>query len=233
MSNPQDPNQWAQQGWQQPGQPGQQPGQPPQGAEPTQIAPQFGGQQPGQPYGAPTGDQTQVAPQFGGGQWQGQPGQPFPQGQPAPGQQPGQFGGYPGPQPGQPGQQYGQFAPQYAGQGVPGQPGAPKKSKNGLIIGIGAGAVIVIVLIVVLVGYLTGAFFGKKFDNAAVNEGVTKVLKENYNESDTKDVKCNTDGVKVEAGSTFQCDATISGKQRTVDVKVLDSDGKYQVGAPN
>ncbi|ADG78782.1 hypothetical protein TPAU25S_01648 [Tsukamurella paurometabola] len=227
MSNPQDPNQWAQQGWQQPG----QPGQPPQGSDQTQITPQFGGQPPaGQPYAAPGADQTQIAPQFGG-QWpgaQGQPGQ-YPQGQPGqpqPGQHSGQFG-----YPGQPGQPYGQFVPQYAG--APGMPGAPKKSKNGLIIGIGAAVVIAIVVIVVLVGYFTDAFFGKKFDNGAVNEGVTKVLKENYNESDTKDVKCNTDGVKVKEGSTFTCDATISGKQRTVDVKVLDSDGKYQVGAPN
>lgn len=85
MSNPQDPNQWAQQGWQQPG----QPGQPPQGSDQTQIAPQFGGQQ--QPYGAPAGDQTQISPQYGGGQWpgqQGHPGQPYGQ----PGQQPGQPG---------------------------------------------------------------------------------------------------------------------------------------------
>lgn len=227
MSNPQDPNQWAQQGWQQPG----QPGQPPQGSDQTQIAPQFGGQQ--QPYGAPAGDQTQISPQYGGGQWpgqQGHPGQPYGQPGQQPGQpgQPGQFGGYPQQQ----GQQFGQFAPQF-GQVGPGQPGAPKKSKNGLIIGIAAAVVIAIVAIVLLVGWLTGAFFGKKFDNAAVNEGVTKVLKENYNEADTKDVTCNTDGVKVKEGSTFSCDATISGKSRTVQVKVLDDEGKYQVGAPS
>ncbi|KXP14981.1 DUF4333 domain-containing protein [Tsukamurella pseudospumae] len=222
MSNPQDPNQWAQQGWQQPGQPQQ---------DQTQISPQYGGPQQ-QPYGAPAGDQTQIAPQYQG-QWPGQQ-------QPQQGQQ---FGGYQQPNPQQPqfGQdQFGQPA-QFAGQqfgqqfGQPGQPvpGGPKKSKTGLIIGIAAAAIIVIVALVLLIGWLTGAFFGKSFDNAKVNEGVTKVLKENYNESDTTDVSCKTDGVKVKDGESFDCTATIGGKQKTVKVTVKDSDGKYQVGAPS
>ncbi len=222
MSNPQDPNQWAQQqGWQQPGQ--QQPQEQPQ------IAPQYGQQG----FGAPSGDQTQISPQYQG-QW-GQ--QPPPQGQ--------QFGGYPQaqqpfgqdqfgqPQFGQPGQPQ-QYAGQQFGQqfGQP-LPGGPKKSRTGLIIGIAAAAIIAIVVLVLLIGWATGAFFGKKFDNAKVDEGVTKVLKESYNESDTKDVSCKTDGVKVKEGETFSCSATIGGKQKTVTVKVLDSDGKYQVGAPS
>ncbi|MFD9829379.1 DUF4333 domain-containing protein [Tsukamurella tyrosinosolvens] len=223
MSNPQDPNQWAQQGWQQPGQ------QPPQ--DQTQIAPQYGQQG----FGAPTGDQTQISPQYQG-QWGQQP-QPQPQGQQFGGgyqQQPPQFGQDQfGQQPGQPAQ----FAGQQFGQqfGQPGQPGlgGPKKSKTGLIVGIAAAAIIAIVAIVVLVGWLTGAFFGKKFDNAKVNEGVTKVLNESYNETDTKDVDCKTDGVKVKTGETFTCSATIGGKEKTVQVKVLDDNGKYQVGAPS
>lgn len=217
MSNPQDPNQWAQQqGWQQPGQQ-----QPPQ--EQTQIAPQYGQQG----FGAPSGDQTQISPQYQG-QW-GQ--QPQPQGQ--------QFGGYQQPQFGQDqfGQQPGQpaqFAGQQFGQQF-GQPqlNGPKKSRTGLIIGIAAAAIIAIVALVLIIGYFTGAFFGKKFDNTKVNEGVTKVLKDSYNETDTKDVSCNTDGVKVKEGETFTCSATIGGKQKTVSVKVLDDEGKYQVGAPS
>ncbi|TWS19861.1 DUF4333 domain-containing protein [Tsukamurella asaccharolytica] len=218
MSNPQDPNQWGQQGWQQPGQ------QPPQ--DQTQIAPQYGQQG----FGAPAGDQTQISPQYQG-QW-GQ--QPQPQGQ--------QYGGYQQPQqPPQFGQdQFGQQPghPQFAGQQFGqqyGQPqfGGPKKSKTGLIVGLAAAAIIVIVAVVVLVGWLTGAFFSKKFDNAQVNQGVTKVLTESYNETDTKDVSCKTDGVKVKSGETFTCSATIGGKAKTVQVTVLDDDGKYQVGAPS
>ncbi|MBS4100660.1 DUF4333 domain-containing protein [Tsukamurella paurometabola] len=215
MSNPQDPNQWGQQGWQQPGQ------QPPQ--DQTQIAPQYGQQG----FGAPAGDQTQISPQYQG-QW-GQPQGP-------------QYGGYQQPQPPQFGQdQFGQqpgqpaqFAGQQFGQQF-GQPGlgAPKKSKTGLIVGIAAAAIIGIVAIVVLVGWMRGDFFSKKFDNAKVNEGVTKVLKDSYNETDTKDVNCKTDGIKVKAGETFTCAASIGGKDKTVQVKVLDDSGKYQVGAPS
>ncbi len=220
MSNPQDPNQWAQQGWQQPGQQPQQ--------DPTQISQQYG-QQPG--YGAPSGEQTQINPQYQGGQWGQQPqgGQQFGGGYQ---QQPSQFGQEQfGQQPGQPSQFAGQQFNQQFGQGP--MPGAPKKSKTGLIVGLAAAAIIVIVVIVLLVGWLTGAFFGKKFDNAKVNEGVTKVLTDTYNESDTKDVSCATDGVKVKANETFTCTATIGGKEKTVQVKVLDDEGKYQVGAPS
>lgn len=234
MSNPQDPNQWGQQGWQ------QQPQPQPHDSDQTQVAPQYGQQgQPGaqgqQPYGG--SDPTQFSQQYGGGQWPGQ--------QPQPG---GQFGGYQQPQQygqdqyGQQfgGQPYGQQ--QFGGQQPFGQqpygqqftiPPAPKKSKTGLIVGIAAAVVIVIVIVVVLVGWLTGAFFSKKFDNAKVNEGVTQVLKDSYNEADTSNVSCATDGVKVKEGSTFSCDATIGGQQKKVEVKVLDSDGKYQVGAPS
>lgn len=218
MSNPQDPNQWAHQGWQQPGQ--QQP------QDQAHIAPQYGQQG----YGAPAGDQTQISPQYQG-QWGQQP-----QGQ--------QFGGYQQPpqgnqQPPQFGQdQFGQQPAQFAGQqfgqqfGQP-QPGGPKKSKTGLFVGIAAASIIAIVAIVVLVGWMTGAFFGKKFDNAQVNEGVTKVLNDSYNETEAKDVDCKTDGVKVKTGETFTCSATIGGNQKTVEVKVLDDNGKYQVGAPS
>lgn len=216
MSNPQDPNQWAQQGWQQPGQ--QQP------QDQTQMSPQYGQQG----YGAPSGDQTQINPQYPG-QWGQAPQGQAPQGY--------QYGGYQQPQFGQ--DQFGQ-QPQFAGQQFAGQQfgqsfpqGAPKKSRTGLIVGIAAAAIIAIVAIVVLVGWLTGAFFSKKFDNAKVNEGVTKVLGESYNETDVKDVSCATDGVKVKSGETFTCKATVGGQSKTVQVKVLDDNGKYQVGAPS
>ena len=106
--------------------------------------------------------------------------------------------------------------------------------RGGVVGGVVAVGLWLFVLhLVVLVGWLTGAFFGKKFDNAKVNEGVTKVLNESYNETDTKDVDCKTDGVKVKTGETFTCSATIGGKEKTVQVKVLDDNGKYQVGAPS
>ncbi|MDF0530554.1 DUF4333 domain-containing protein [Tsukamurella sp. 8F] len=268
MSNPQDPNQWQQQGWQQ---------SDPSDAEPTQIGPNYQAQQgqppeQGQQQGQPEqgqgpaypGEQTVIGQQYQGGQYAGQqfqggqpgqyPGQQYQQ----PGQQqygyPGQqFGGQPGvPQPGQfdPNQQY-QYPPQGqfpqgqqfgTGQFDPNQPGgfgsataAPQagggKKKGLLFGGIGAGLV-VLVAIVIGVLFLTGVLGGKKFDNAAVNDGVKKVLTEQYNASDVSKVTCNTDGVKVKEGNTFDCAATIGGKEQTIKVTVKDSNGTYQVGAP-
>ena len=231
-----------QQQWQQPG------GNP---AEQTQIAqPQWpqvsgqGGQQWQQPGSGNPAEQTQIAqpqwPQVGGQQqWQQMP----QQGQQWGGQQNfGQqqnFGSaqFPGQQQFGDQQQFG--SGQFQGQQFPGQqfagqpdPNVPKKSKKGLFIGLGVGAVVVIAAIVVGVLFAIGTLGGKKFDQAKVNDGVTKVLKDDYQESDVKDVSCATDGVKVESGSTFDCKVTISGKQQTITVKVLDSNGKYEVGAP-
>ncbi|GAB3127197.1 hypothetical protein GCM10027289_04390 [Tsukamurella serpentis] len=222
MSNPQDPNQWSQQGWQQP-------------HDKTQIAPQYGGQPPYTPGGDPNQGAAQQWPGQQQGQWPGQQ----PQGQspqaPWPGAQQGQW-------PGQ--QQYGQdqfggqqqfgaqpYGPQFGQQPAPG--GAPKKSKTGLIVGIAAAAIIAIVVIALIIAFATGLIGGKKFDNGKVNEGVTKVLKETYNEGDTTNVSCKTDGVKVKAGESFTCDATVGGKQKKVQVTVVDDEGKYRVGAPS
>lgn len=97
------------------GQPGQ-PGGPPSGGFPPPGQPQPGQPQPGQPY----------------------PGQPYP-GQPYPGQP--QPGGFPQ-QGGQPGgyQQYGYPQQGFAPQDPYG--GGPKKSKTGLLVGLGGGGVV-------------------------------------------------------------------------------------------
>ncbi len=241
MSNPQDPNQQWRQGWQ----PGAEPA-----SEETQIAqpkPQVPGPmqgpygQPGvpgeygQPFTAPvTGgygaqDQTVVSQQWPGPNPQGYPGQPgYPVEQPQ--------GGYPPQYQQVPGQQFGYQ--QYPGQPDPNQPGfgagaPPKKSRKGLLIGlIGVPAVVVILAIVLVALWAGGVIFSKKFDNAAVNKGVTSVLTGTYNISDVSQVACNTDGVKVKAGSKFTCTATIAGKQQTINVEVKDSNGTYQVDAP-
>jgi hypothetical protein len=221
MSTPYGDNDPQQRG-QQP-QYGQQPGgaYPPSGPQP---------QQPG--YGQPQDPQQQ--------QW-GQPQQPQSPQQPQWGQQPPQYGqqpGYPpsaypqtGPQqqqPGQPGQyDYGQQQP-----GYPGAPGAggEKKSKKGLLIGIGA-AVVVIAVVGILGFVAPGFFVTKVFDNTAVQTGVTKILTENYKINGVKDVVCPADK-EVKDGITFECTASVAGKTVKVPVTVKGSSGDYQVGAP-
>ncbi|WP_114561531.1 hypothetical protein [Desertihabitans aurantiacus] len=129
--NDQHPPQPGRPGFQAPGGPGGQPGYGPGQQPPGHGQP--GPQQPGQP-----------------GQWQ--PGQAQPgQWQPGQGQQPG-FGQAPGAAGGQPWQQRpgqpggpGQQPPGYGPTpGGPGQP--PRKNRTGLIIGIAAGALVVVLL---------------------------------------------------------------------------------------
>ncbi|WP_029895684.1 DUF4333 domain-containing protein [Nocardia brasiliensis] len=208
-----DPTQ--QWGGQQP--PGQQWGgqpQTPASAQPTQH---WGDQQPQQQWG-----QQPSQPQ-----WGQQPAQPWSQpGQPQPGQQWGQQpqdwqqGQQPqwGQQPGQPqwGQQPGQQPPQ-GGKG------------KGLIIGLVVLGVVVIGAVVALVLVLTAQ---DKLDQAAVQDGVKKVLSDSYGIQDVSDVSCPS-GQAVKVDATFACDVKVSGEAKKVTIKITKEDGTYEVGRPN
>ncbi|MGX1762788.1 DUF4333 domain-containing protein [Streptomyces lydicus] len=208
-----DPTQ--QWGGQQP--PGQQWGgqpQTPASAQPTQH---WGDQQPQQQWG-----QQPSQPQ-----WGQQPAQQWSQpGQPQPGQQWGQQpqdwqqGQQPqwGQQPGQPqwGQQPGQQPPQ-GGKG------------KGLIIGLVVLGVVVIGAVVALVLVLTAQ---DKLDQAAVQDGVKKVLSDSYGIQDVSDVSCPS-GQAVKVDATFACDVNLSGEVKEVTIKITKEDGTYEVGRPN
>jgi hypothetical protein len=212
-----DPQQWGRQP-----QYGQQPGgaNPPSGP---QQQPGYGWppqyeQQPGYPQEYQQPQQTQ---------WGQQP-TPYGQQPGYPQQQPG--GGYPhtGPQQppgyGQPRQEvdYGQ-PPSNSGAGE-------KKSKNAIWIGIGA--VIVVIAAVGILGFVTPGFFvAKVFDNKAVQAGVSKILTENYKIQGVANVSCPA-GQEVKDGNTFDCTATVAGKQQRVPIKVTSADGQYEVGTP-
>ncbi|WP_338761883.1 DUF4333 domain-containing protein [Nocardia vulneris] len=208
-----DPTQ--QWGGQQP--PGQQWGgqpQTPASAQPTQH---WGDQQPQQQWGQQPGQP----------QWGQQPAQQWSQpGQPQPGQQWGQQpqdwqqGQQPqwGQQPGQPqwGQQPGQQPPQ-GGKG------------KGLIIGLVVLGVVVIGAVVALVLVLTAQ---DKLDQAAVQDGVKKVLSDSYGIQDVSDVTCPS-GEAVKVDATFTCDVKVSGEAKKVTIKITKEDGTYEVGRPN
>lgn len=248
-----DPRVWSQQG--QPGQPPQgQPQQPPPGQPPPNPQggqPGWGGvQQPQQGgWGNPPG------PQQG---WSGQPQQPYgpPQGQqhpnpyaappqqgwggppPAPQQQWGgqaagqQWGGQaPGQQ--QPTQQWGGEQSWNQGQPGYGQPvetAAPRKrSKRPLIIG--AVLVLLIAAAAVVLFWVPGFLAPKVFDEKAVADGVTTVLTRDYGLQNVTGVTCPAN-TSVKAGATFTCDATIDGTASKIEIKILDAQGKYEVGRP-
>ena len=223
-----DPQQWGQQP--QGGYPGT-----PSGGFPAQPQQPWGGQQPQQPnpYGQPQqpqpGQYQQPNP-YGQQpaypqQPQQQPQQPGfnPYGQPA--QQTAQWGQQPAP--GQP--QWGQQPPgQFGGPGFPGGPAPKAGGKKGLIIGI----IVVAVLIVVVLGVLwaSGVFTKKVFDTAKVEQGVTGVLTNDY-KLKASDVKC-PDNQPVKTGTTFTCQVTVDGAQKTVQITVKSDDGHYEVGQP-
>lgn len=228
------------------GQPGGTDPQQPWGQQPGQQSGGFPAQQPG--YG-----------QQGGGQYYGQPATPapgYPQ-QPGTGQQPvyPQQPGYPVPgvdptqqqqQPAYPG--YGQPAQPYQAQGQPGygqqypnpygqQPGfgGPEQEggrrRGGLIWGLVIG-VVVIVAAVAITGFVWPAWATTKvFDQSALQDGVTTILKNDYKLNVTA-VSCPS-GQDVSAGSTFTCTATIDGQPKQVQITVKDSSGTYEVAQPS
>ncbi|MGW6424500.1 DUF4333 domain-containing protein [Nocardia sp. NPDC055053] len=200
-----DPNaQQPQQQWgQQPPQQPQQPGQQPQWGQ----QPQQGGV-PQQPTGPQQQwGQTQPPPQDWNAQ-QGNAGQQWGQQQPA--------------------QQWGQQPQQQWGQQPPLQPASGGKGK-GLVIGLVAAGVLVLAAVVALLLFV---FSSDELDNAAVQDGVARVLKDSYGIADVTDVSCPS-GQEVKVDATFTCDLKVSGEAKKVTVKITKDDGTYEVGRPN
>jgi hypothetical protein len=235
-------------GGQQSGQPGWgQPGQQYGGQQPTQQwggyqqgagqqGGQYGQQQPTQGYPGqqPGWDQgaQQGWGQPGAGQ-QGQYGQPDQYGQPAWGaQQQGQQGqqGWGGPATQQwPGDQQ-QWGGAQGGYPPP-LPDTQKRSGGSKLPWIIVAVVVVVLAAVGVLGFVTPGFFVTKvFDATAVQQGVTKILNDNY-QVNASAVSCPAN-VKVTSGATFQCDATIDGAQKKVPITVTSGSGDYQVGRP-
>jgi hypothetical protein len=220
-----DPQQWGQQQPQQPyGTPaggfpaqqpgyGQQPGQQPQYGGYPQQQPQYGQpqEQPGYPQQQPGYGQPQEQPPSGG----------FPQQQQPYGQPQQQYPGYGQQQQQQP---YGGYG-QYPGQ----QPPAPAKKSNSTMWIIVA-VVVLAVAAFVVTAFVTPGFLNKKvLDQAAVQDGVKKILKERYNEEAT-DVACPADQ-EVKVGKTFDCTLKVNGDSRKVTITIKSEDkAEYEVG---
>ncbi|WP_232715164.1 DUF4333 domain-containing protein [Gordonia metallireducens] len=249
---PQDPNQQApypanpyqQNPYQTPGYaPGAQAsgGQPPQN-QPTQVG--YPGVQPGQ-YGQPGGQPAYGAPDQGAPNYGG-PSQPY--GRPDPGQYgggqygAGQYGAAQYGAPGQYGQQpYGQpqQAPGAYGQNQFGGPdqfsgmATPKSNKTlRTLLFAGGGALIVIAAIVLITAFVAPGWAPKNLDQQAAQDGVQKILTEDYQASDVSNVKCPS-GQRVKEGSSFTCSVTVGGQDQQVTVTFIDDEGRYEVSRPS
>ena len=204
------------------------------------------------PYGPSGGQDPQQGwgqQPYGGGQVPGTPSggfpaQGYPQQQPYPGQQQ-QYPGY-GQQP-QPTQQYpaggfqqpyGEQQQQYPGYGqqqpYPGQ--APQKKKSGGLIWVIVAILVLAVGAVLVLGFVTPGWFTKRvFDHNAVQEGVKKVLVDDY-QADTAKIESVTcpEGEPVKKDHRFSCKVKYDGQEFQVDVTVRDeSNGQYEVANPN
>ncbi|MFT4042018.1 MAG: DUF4333 domain-containing protein [Gordonia sp. (in: high G+C Gram-positive bacteria)] len=171
--------------------------------------------QPGQPdYGQPTG-------QFS------QPGysQPGYGGQPGYGQYGGQFGP---PAYGSPTGPHGQFGvgDQFAAMAT----GSSRKGLRTLLIAGGTGLVLVAILVVVT-AFAWPGWAPKSLDQTAAQNGVKKVLTDDYQATEVSDVQCPS-GQRVKKGNSFSCSVTVGGQKQTVKITFLDDDGKYEVGRP-
>ncbi|GGM71545.1 hypothetical protein GCM10012275_47510 [Longimycelium tulufanense] len=181
-------------------------------------------------------------------------------GVPAPGQggygQPGGYGQGYGADPSQGGAAYPGYGPpgqppqQYTGSygqpgGYPQQPGYPggfgqyggmtpatapkKKSAMPWLL---TGAVVVVVAVVLVLGFVWPAWFMTKvFDEAAVQNGVHKILTEHYNLTRVENVSCPADQ-PVKTGTTFTCELTVDGKPKKVTITVKSDSGEYEVPQP-
>ncbi|WP_410574157.1 DUF4333 domain-containing protein [Amycolatopsis sp. cmx-4-61] len=252
-SQPSQPSDPRQPQWWQPPAPGAapQPGAP-QPAAPQPAVPQPGAWQPEQQATGPHAGQWQQHADPGTGSYTGawHPGQPSgsfsgpwqpggpsgpwqPPSQPTPQQQPPTPTSTPQPPaPGHGQPQYGGgFQPgQYGGLGAfPAEPAKKPKSKKPALIAVGA------VLVLALGGgaaWLLGAFRGDVLEQQSLEDGVVKVLNENYGEPDVKNAQCPANEA-AQNGTTFDCTVTIGGQQKKVTVRVLNDRPEYEVGAPH
>ncbi|HVW44263.1 MAG TPA: DUF4333 domain-containing protein [Amycolatopsis sp.] len=76
-----------------------------------------------------------------------------------------------------------------------------------------------------------GAFRGEVLDQKSVQDGVQKVLREDFGESDVRDTSCPADR-PVKTGTTFDCSVTVAGQPKKVTVRVLNEQAQFEVGAP-
>ncbi|UOX86574.1 DUF4333 domain-containing protein [Amycolatopsis sp. FBCC-B4732] len=238
MTQPPDPQQpqWWQPQPNQPGQPAQAPAWQPEQQATGLHAGQWQQQNAEPGTGSYTGQWNQGQQPGTSGSFSGpwQPGAPAPwqpPSQPTPQQHPGTPAAD-RPAQGQPGQQFGGgFQPaQYGGLGAfTPEPAKKPKSKKPLLI---AGAAVLVLVVGGGAAWLLGAFRGDVLEQQSLQDGVVKVLNENYGEPDVKNAQCPSNEA-ARNGTTFDCTVTIGGQEKKVTVRVLNDRPEYEVGAPH
>ncbi|GHF88359.1 hypothetical protein FHX82_000904 [Amycolatopsis bartoniae] len=104
----------------------------------------------------------------------------------------------------------------------------PARSRKPWLIGA---AVVVVLALGGGGAWWFGAFRGDVLDRQSVQDGVQRILREDFGEGDVKDVSC-PENQPVHTGTTFDCSVTVAGQPKKVTVRVLNDDAQYEVGAP-
>ncbi|MGH3992207.1 MAG: DUF4333 domain-containing protein, partial [Pseudonocardiaceae bacterium] len=90
---------------------------------------------------------------------------------------------------------------------------AQKSALPWVLSGVGG----IVVAVILILGFVTpGLFTTTVFDQDAVQDGVQRILSDEYGQN-AQSVICPTDQ-EVQTGSTFTCQATIDGEQRDVAI---------------
>jgi hypothetical protein len=122
----------------------------------------------------------------------------------------------------------------YAGAQYPGpsgtEGGSPRKKRGfgwgsavaGLIVGAALGAVVALAV--------SGQFIRPVFTGSDVEEGVADVLETEYGLPEVSDVSCPAEP-SASAGAEFACAFTTGDREFSVQIRVLDAEGQYLVGA--
>ena len=86
--------------------------------------------------------------------------------------------------------------------------------------------------LIIFLGFVTPGFFTTTvFDQKAVEDGVGRILSDEYGQN-AQQVSCPAEQ-KVQTGSRFTCRATIDGEQRDVTITVRTDTGEYEVARPS
>lgn len=71
----------------------------------------------------------------------------------------------------------------------------------------------------------------KALDGDAVEEAVRSVLTGSYGIADVESVRCPQQPAVIE-GATFDCIAIIADESKRIPIKIVDEEGRYEVGLP-
>lgn len=107
----------------------------------------------------------------------------------------------------------------------------PGERKRRLVLLIGL-LVAVVLLALAALAFIWPAFLVKRvLDAEAVEEGVRKVLTNDYQITKLESVSCPA-GRELRPGNTFECVVRIDNREQTVPITVKTEDGQYEVARP-